>query len=132
MENFGKGEEGENLLMYAIMNDLRETSIEILRRMDSKILSSVNIYNDNVLFIASSKNRFEIVDEILYRDDVDINHIKDGKNILVILIGLDKWNLVEKVLRRVDLDKGKMMENGINIEQLLVRKRQTQLLGLIK
>lgn len=132
LENFGKGEEGDNLLMYAIMNDLRETSIEILRRMDSKILSSVNIYNDNVLFIASSKNRFEIVDEILNRDDVDINHIKDGKNILVILIELDKWNLVERVLRRVDLDKGKMMENGINIEQLLVRKRQTQLLGLIK
>ena len=132
LENFGKGEEGDNLLMYAIMNDLRETSIEILRRMDSKILSSLNIYNDNVLFIASSKNRFEIVDEILNRDDVDINHIKDGKNILVILIELDKWNLVERVLRRVDLDKGKMMENGINIEQLLVRKRQTQLLGLIK
>ena len=82
--------------------------------------------------IATSKNRFEIVDEILYRDDVDINHIKDGKNILVILIGLDKWNLVERVLRREDLDKDKMIDNGINIEQLLVRKRQTQLLGLIK
>ena len=132
LENFGNNEEGENLLMYAIMNDLRETSIEILRRMDSKILSSVNIYNDNVLFIATSKNRFEIVDEILYRDDVDINHIKDGKNILVILIGLDKWNLVERILRREDLDKDKMSENGINIGLLLTRKKQTYLLSLIK
>ena len=124
--------EGDNLLMYAISNGLINTGNEILKRMNGKVLSQVNKYNDNTLFTAIGKGRFDLIDSIISREDVDINHIKDGSNLLMLLMNLSRWDLVEKLFKRKDLDLNHLRIKGLNLEQILINRKQGHLINLIR
>ena len=131
LEKFGEGKEGDNLLMYSMMNNLTHTSNEILKRMNSNVLNQVNKHNDNALFIAIGKGRFDLADNIISRKDSDLNHIKNGNNIIMLLMTLSRWDLVEKILRRGNLDLNHLISRGINIKQMLLNKRQVHLANLV-
>ena len=48
----------------------------------------------------------------------------------MLLITLSRWDLVEKILRRGDLDLNDLRNRGINIQQLLMNRRQVHLANL--
>ena len=131
-EKFGEGKEGDNLLMYSMMNNLTHTSNDILKKINRNVLNQVNKHHDNALFIAIGKGRFDLADNIISREDSDINHIKNGNNIIMLLINLSRWDLVEKLLRRGDLDLSHVRSRGINLQQILMNRRQVHLVNLIR
>jgi len=50
----------------------------------------------------------------------------------MLLINLSRWDLVEKLLRRGDLDLSHVRSRGINLQQILMNRRQVHLVNLIR
>ena len=128
LKMIGNRSEADTLLMLAYINDMKKTCLELLKKMDSKVINQVNKYNDNILFLAISKDDFDFIEILISRKDINVNHMNHGNNILFLLIIKERWSLVKKMLMRKDIDLTQKSNSGLTAIKMLEFKNQKHLL----
>ena len=102
--------DGNTLLMCAVICGMRKLSEKILKKINIHNLNFQNKHLDNILMICINLKYFELVDKILDFEDIDINIInKYGDTPLILLLNEGKIELCKKILK---------IENNIYIDHI--------------
>ena len=98
--------ENNTLLHLSISNGLIKLSLKILEIININTINKLNSFNDNILLLAIHLEYWDIINEIIKKDNINLNHINNnGDNALLLLCNLKKWNFVEILLKNPRIDK---------------------------